>query len=55
LFSDVPGVTIFRDNSELPLIWLYLVASVEGASLRQIAEALGIGYGTVRARLQKVS
>jgi DNA invertase Pin-like site-specific DNA recombinase len=27
----------------------------EGASLRQIAEALGIGYGTVRARLQQAS
>jgi hypothetical protein len=27
----------------------------EGASLRQIAEALGIGYGTVRTRLQQAS
>jgi DNA invertase Pin-like site-specific DNA recombinase len=27
----------------------------EGASLRQIAAALGIGYGTVRARLQQAS
>jgi len=27
----------------------------EGASLRQIAEALGIGYGTVRMRLQQAS
>jgi len=27
----------------------------EGASLRQIAEALGVGYGTVRARLRVVS
>lgn len=27
----------------------------EGASLRQIAEKLGIGYGTVRARLRQVS
>jgi len=27
----------------------------EGASLRQIAEKLGVGYGTVRARLRKVS
>ena len=27
----------------------------EGTSLRQIAEALGIGYGTVRARLQQAS
>src|SRR5271169_1761609 len=27
----------------------------EGASLRQIAETLGIGYGTVRARLQQAS
>lgn len=27
----------------------------EGASLRQIAEKLGIGYGTVRARLRHVS
>src|ERR1700741_3796092 len=27
----------------------------EGTSLRQIAEALGIGYGTVRTRLRQVS
>ncbi len=27
----------------------------EGTSLRQIAEKLGIGYGTVRTRLQQVS
>jgi DNA invertase Pin-like site-specific DNA recombinase len=27
----------------------------EGASLRQIAETLGIGYGTVRTRLRQVS
>jgi DNA invertase Pin-like site-specific DNA recombinase len=27
----------------------------EGASLREIAEVLGIGYGTVRARLQQAS
>jgi DNA invertase Pin-like site-specific DNA recombinase len=27
----------------------------QGASLRQIAEALGIGYGTVRTRLQQAS
>ena len=27
----------------------------EGASLREIAQALGIGYGTVRARLQQAS
>jgi DNA invertase Pin-like site-specific DNA recombinase len=27
----------------------------EGASLRQIAEKLGIGYGTLRTRLQQVS
>lgn len=27
----------------------------KGASLRQIAEALGIGYGTVRTRLRQVS
>jgi DNA invertase Pin-like site-specific DNA recombinase len=28
---------------------------VKGASLRQIAETLGIGYGTVRTRLRQVS
>ncbi len=27
----------------------------EGASLRDIAEVLGVGYGTVRARLQQAS